>query len=176
MKFTFLTSFPFQGYKATLNKNKDNPNPFHSKYFITLRSLMENYDYRLKQFYNFNYSTITNYDAIILVDNRTLGSSAIEDLDNYECSHADTDIFRLIVLWLNIPVIAFPLLHFNKYSPNNFNATFAKIQKMNEVLDKLNLQKSDEVIVLVSYMKVLEDDVREFLNKLEEYYVNRFTK
>ena len=47
---------------------------------------------------------------------------------------------------------------------------------MNEVLDKLNLQKSDEVIVLVSYMKVLEDDVREFLNKLEEYYVNRFTK
>lgn len=47
---------------------------------------------------------------------------------------------------------------------------------MNEVLDELNLQKSDEVIVLVSYMKVLEDDVREFLNKLEEYYVNRFTK
>lgn len=117
-----------------------------------------------------------NYDLKKLFTKKAIIICDLTSSDDSSFSSKIFNIFSFVADWLNIPVIAFPLFYFNKYSPNNFNATFAKIQKMNEVLDKLNLQKSDEVIVLVSYMKVLEDDVREFLNKLEEYYVNRFTK
>lgn len=167
MKFTFLTSFSFQGYKATLNKNRDNPNPFHSKYFITLRSLMENYDYRLKQFYNFNYSTITNYDAIILVDNHTLGSSAIEDLDNYECSHADTDIFRLIALWLDIPVIFITNVsshHFNKLEEFS-SSKFTLVPNEKILANVLSTFDNNSKLLLVNSVRIFDDSYLKELTK-----------
>ncbi len=167
MKFTFLTGYPFQDYPITLNKNRDNRNPFQSKYFNVLRDLMEIYDYRLKQFYDFDYSTITNYDAIILVDTAVSGDSEIKGLDSYECAHADTDIFRLIASWLSIPTIFITNVstsltgNINKYNSSNF--TIVTNEKI--LADTLSTFDRNSKFLLVTSVRIFDEENLKYLTK-----------
>lgn len=86
------------------------------------------------------------------------------------------NIFCFVADWLNIPIIAFPLVHFKEGANNVCNAKYVEIEDMKEELDKLNLKDSDEIIVLGSYMHSLEDSVEKFLKAFGEYHANRFTK
>lgn len=168
MKFTFLTGYPFQNYPITLNKNKDNQNPFQSKYFNVLRDLMESYDYRLKQFYDFDYSTISNYDAVILVDTPIYGDSIIEGLDSYECAHADTDIFRLIASWLNIPTIFITNVStsltgdINEYTSSNF--TIVTDEKI--LADTLSTFNRNLKFLLVTSIRIFDEENLKYLTKM----------
>ena len=164
MKFTFLTSFSLAGYKPTISKNKRDLN---HKYYDILQMFFRRFNYRLNHFYDFDYSTIVNYDVIILVDTTISGESAIEDVTNYECAHSDTDIFRLLALWLNIPVLFVTEDTFNlEYSKHYSSPNFTVLINENLLTDYIKNLDEDSKVLLVSSTFNLDRENLKYLTKV----------
>ena len=125
-------------------------------------------------------SSVINVSVNLTIEDfSSLKAIIICDLTVCEDSCFSTDVFNIyafIVNWLGIPVVAFPMLFFDKKMPNDFDIPFAEFEDMEKVLDTLDLQEEDEILVLASYMNNLSQLIQKFLKKLREYHVNRFAK